>query len=124
MARYFQHKLEKQTAKTVPILNLARDCYGALQIFDQTAKLIRTGYRPTALMVAITRADLLKARTWRMTINTWQLSGSFHEHQAVTRFVLPPCLDCAPFSMVATHFPNGRPLTGPSDPALLLGGDG
>jgi hypothetical protein len=61
-------KLGKQTAKTVPILNLARDGYGALQIFDQAAKLIRTGYRPTALIVAITRADLLKARTWRMTI--------------------------------------------------------
>jgi hypothetical protein len=45
-----------------------RDGYGALQIFDQAAKLMRTGYRPTALIVAITRADLLKARTWRMTI--------------------------------------------------------
>jgi hypothetical protein len=61
-------KLEQQTAKTVPILNLARDGYGALQIFDQAAKLLRTGYRPTALIVAVTRADLLKARTWRMTI--------------------------------------------------------
>jgi len=61
-------KLEQQTAKSVPILNLARDGYGALQIFDQAAKLMRTGYRPTALIVAITRADLLKARTWRMTI--------------------------------------------------------
>ena len=61
-------KLEQQTAKSVSILNLARDGYGALQIFDQAAKLMRTGYRPTALIVAITRADLLKARTWRMTI--------------------------------------------------------
>jgi hypothetical protein len=34
------------------------------------------------------------------------------------------CLDRVPFSMIATEIPNGRPLTGPSDPVILLRGDG
>jgi hypothetical protein len=61
-------QIERQNAKIVPILNLARDGYGVLQMFDQAATLLRTGYRPTALVVAITSPDLVRARTWRMTI--------------------------------------------------------
>jgi hypothetical protein len=61
-------KLEQQTGKAVPILNLARDGYGVLQMFDQAAKLLRTGFRPTALIVAIARDNLLRGRSWRMTI--------------------------------------------------------
>lgn len=60
-------KIKQQTTEAVPILNLARDGYGVLQMFDQAAKLLRDGYRPTALIIAITAADLLRARMWRMT---------------------------------------------------------
>jgi hypothetical protein len=93
-------KLEQQTAKTVPILNLARDGYGALQIFDQAAKLMRTGYRPTALIVAITRADLLKARTWRMTI----IRGNSQE----VFTSIKPSLEVNPKTHVRTTLINPR----------------
>jgi hypothetical protein len=61
-------KLEQQTAKTVPILNLARDGYGVLQMFDQAAEILRAGFRPTALIVAVARDNLPRGRTWRTTI--------------------------------------------------------
>jgi hypothetical protein len=93
-------KLEQQTAKNVPILNLARDGYGALQIFDQAAKLMRTGYRPTALIVAITRADLLKARTWRMTI----IRGNSQE----VFTSIKPSLEVNPKTHVRTTLINPR----------------
>jgi hypothetical protein len=93
-------KLEQQTAKTVPILNLARDGYGALQIFDQAAKLMRTRYRPTALIVAITRADLLKARTWRMTI----IRGNSQE----VFTSIKPSLEVNPKTHVRTTLINPR----------------
>jgi hypothetical protein len=53
-----------------------RDGYGALQIFDQAAKLMRTGYRPSRPAQGAYVAD---------DNNTWQFAGSFYEHQAVTR---------------------------------------
>jgi hypothetical protein len=93
-------KLEQQTAKTVPILNLARDGYGVLQIFDQAAKLLRTGYRPTALIVAIIRADLLRARTWRMTI----IRGNSQE----VFTSIKPSLEINPKTHVRTTLINPR----------------
>jgi hypothetical protein len=49
------------------ILNLARDGYGVLQMFDQAAELVRAGHRPQAIIVAIIGPDLARARFWRMT---------------------------------------------------------
>jgi hypothetical protein len=51
-----------------PMLNLARDGYGVLQMFDLAAKLLRDGHRPSVFVVAIIGPDLVRARFWRMTI--------------------------------------------------------
>jgi hypothetical protein len=49
------------------ILNLARDGFSVLQMFDQAATLVRAGYRPQAIIVAIIGGDLVRPRMWRMT---------------------------------------------------------
>jgi hypothetical protein len=59
--------LEDGSDRGGSILNLARDGYGVLQMFDQAAELVRVGHRPQAIIVAIIGPDLVRARFWRMT---------------------------------------------------------
>lgn len=64
----FSTLIEKQSGHDAPILNLSRDGYGVLQMFDQAAQLVRDGYRPRALIVSITWYNLTRPRNWIMTL--------------------------------------------------------
>ncbi len=62
--------IEERSGERTPILNLARDGYGVLQMFDQAAYLLRAGHRPHAFIISIIGPDLDRARFWRMTFRT------------------------------------------------------
>jgi hypothetical protein len=59
--------LEKRYQRPTPILNLARDAYGVLQMFDMAAQLAGTAHPPKTVIIAITALNLVTARSWRMT---------------------------------------------------------
>lgn len=50
------------------ILNVSRDGYGVLQMFDQAAYLLRSGHRPRVFIFAIIGLDLIRPRSWKMTL--------------------------------------------------------
>jgi hypothetical protein len=92
--------LENQTREPTPILNLARDGFGVLQMFDQAAHLVRVGYRPDAFMISIIGPDLVRARIWKMT---------FERNGAIEYFVSTvPSLDISPETHARSGFIDSR----------------
>lgn len=92
--------MEKQSGHAVPILNLARDGYGVLQMFDQAAYLLRAGHHPSAFIISIIGPDLIRARFWRMTLKRNDTSEVF------TSTV--PSLKVSPETHVPTAFIDPR----------------
>ena len=64
----FSNLIEERSGHTNPILNLALDSYGVLQMFDRAAKIVRDGYRPKVIIIAIIGPDLTRPRIWKMTL--------------------------------------------------------
>jgi hypothetical protein len=63
----FQQEMEATLGKSVRVMNLARDGYGILQMFDAAAVKI-SQYRPTFVMFAFNSPGLQRDRTWRGVI--------------------------------------------------------
>ncbi len=92
--------IAERSGSPTPILNLARDGYGVLQMFDQAAHLLRTGHRPDAFIIAIIGPDLERARFWRMT---------FRRNGTVEIFTSTvPSLDISPETHVRAGFIDPR----------------
>jgi hypothetical protein len=83
-----------------PILNMAHDGYGVLQMFDQAAQLVRLGYRPKAILITFTGSALSQARFWRMTLVRDGVTNVF------TSAI--PSVDVKPESHVRTTFIDSR----------------
>lgn len=92
--------LQAGSGRPAPVLNMSHDGYGVLQMFDQAAKLVREGYRPTAFVIPLIGPDLVRARFWRMTR---ERSG---RTEVFTSSV--PSLDVQPETHVRTAFIDHR----------------
>ena len=87
---------EEHSGSPTPILNLARDGYGVLQMFDRAAYLVRVGQRPQAFIISIIGDDLHRPRVWRMT---------FRKNDRVEVFTsTEPSLKISPETHVRTTF--------------------
>ena len=64
-----QDKLEQATGKKVRVLNLARDGYSVMSMFDAAAVKI-AAVKPNLVIFAFQSGDLHDARTWRTVIGT------------------------------------------------------
>jgi hypothetical protein len=64
-----QDKLEQATGKKVRVLNLARDGYGVMSMFDGAAVKIPE-FKPDLVIFAFQSGDLHDARTWRTVMGT------------------------------------------------------
>lgn len=64
-----QSKLESGSAKTVRVMNLARDGYGILQMFDLAAARIPE-LRPTLVIFAFNYTALPRGRSWRVLVGS------------------------------------------------------
>jgi hypothetical protein len=92
--------IEAHSGNAVSILNLSRDGYGVLQMFDQAAQLVHAGHRPQAFIISITGADLVRSRFWRMTLERNGAVEVFTSTQ--------PSLDIAPETHARTVFVDRR----------------
>jgi hypothetical protein len=91
---------EERSGSATPILNLARDGYAVLQMFDQAAYLLRAGHRPQAFIISIIGSDLERARLWRMT---FRRNGTIEEFTSNV-----PSLDISPETHVRAGFIDPR----------------